>query len=87
MDDAEAEAVLLALGPRLEWEWNFHGYSDCLGTSTHKGIYMISTDGQHNPIRCRFKGNPDEGAIFYTAVTNELAKAACERHLAMGKWE
>ena len=95
MDDTEAvhgstydaEAVLLALGSRLEW-------SDFILSSQRIGWW-----GQHDGTTYVIKIK--KGKFFCTRLTsasrteNNLpvfktvpaAKAACERHYATGKWE
>ena len=92
MDDAEAEAVLLALGPQLEWKtgtpekarpyWyavpdRFHGY---VIHSTRRWLPPFGVVYQAKVLPVGKVLNP------YRLRTLADAKAACERHHATGKW-
>lgn len=84
MDDAEAEAALLALG---EWDWEEWDADEKLNFgSVDNAYYMVGyvVDGQYwksTLLNPRVEGN----IIKFPAL--DTAKAACERHRATGKWE
>ena len=89
MTDAEAEATLLALGPRLTWR--FVAMEDSYVDSWYA---VIPTGGYYETYRypwkemitCRAIDRDDKDNEYHLACTIEAAKLACERHFAIGEW-
>ncbi len=89
MTDQEAEAALLALGPRLEWEpsRNHEHWWVC----TNNPMYSIQPSS-----RIRDKNGLPYAYLAYWSTDGEednticdtltAAKSACERHHATGQW-
>lgn len=92
LTDAEAEAVLRALGPQLEWEhpmgraeeWH---RADPPNGAVYTAESIIAPDGEHYMTTFWQDGKSEFGAEVRMFKTIDAAKAACERHYATGKWE
>ena len=98
MDDAEAEAVLVVLGPQIEWteyqpgRWQgeidgvtyevFTGDTGRTIASCNRSWRNSSVIYQEPDIYYRDK---ETGRIV--CGTPSSLKAACERHHATGKWD
>lgn len=96
MDDAEAEAVLLALGPKLTWqeEPRKGREPDLFAVPNRDHSYMVQrTRKWWSPLRVMYKAQFIESADCSEQCCPKAfslqaaAKAACERHFATGKWE
>lgn len=93
MTDAEAEAVLLALGGVLRWA---DGILDDIEARTDKGDYSITrqtrrhvsgTYHAYNVRWCDWDAEKWEEGDHLMFTSEKSAKAACERHYLTGKWE
>ena len=81
---AEAEAALLALGPRLKWDAD--GYSN--GLNEHGDFYYTEWRETKDAFVSRHIGLISKGnrnARLYKTLAE--ARLACERHYATGKWD
>lgn len=101
MNDAEAEAVLVALGNVLEWKHSndrpkmhcgYHGSDfyyvvDSLRLGKSKPVEVIVIDYRLNPAQILVRRRVEGKRRIWQGESTEAAKAACERHFAMGKWE
>lgn len=88
---AEAEAVVMALGPQLEWtKWYSMSKPDTyhhVGKTTPRDVdYYIYNPEEGIPD---YYAQANSGRVYekYKYPTLEAAKIACERHHATGKWE
>lgn len=91
MTDAEAEAVLRALGG---WKWHEGEEPDhFFGRQGETGrLYMVARptpSGRWEADALYLAGEtiPAGENVGTDFATSEEAKAACERHHATGKWE
>ncbi len=90
MENAEAEAVLLALGPQLTWRepkpGSWWGESDGVRYEVFTGdtgrTIALCDTGATGIVYYRHK----ETGRIVTGTPSSL-RAACERHYATGKWE
>lgn len=85
---SDAEAALLALGPRLAWKEYSHGLSLAqVQDSGYYGVHRpVAISGDDKEWLAEFH-NRGESYTRCTFSSNGAAKAACERHYATGKWE
>jgi hypothetical protein len=96
MDEQEAEAALLALGPQLEWHEQKHDYgyftvSNVAGGNKRYAIRSGFTIGEHTGLA--FSVNLQNSTLSHVLGGPRkhypdlpAAKAACERHYATGSW-
>lgn len=90
MDDAGS--ALLAIGARIDWQYNAaeDGFPEQWDWSDGEHYYSIQpmpTDGPQEEAKNSFGVSAPRLLKRLPFETFEAAKAACERHLATGKWE
>lgn len=85
MDDPQAEAVLVALGPSLTWV-----AVDEHGNSTGRkdaALYIVHPDAEVAWLFRAARWSFPAEMCPTLSQTEADAKAACERHYATGRWE
>ncbi len=93
MSEEEAEAVVLALGPQLEWRKFQHpfeaGRFHWIGRIKDKAEDEYYIDPPEFSGTALFMANAVADGPFANEMfaTLDLAKSACERHHTTAKWE
>lgn len=86
MDDAEAEAVLLALGPQLEWTGSSLVWDGRTGSTVYYIYLAPEVSGSFAPSPYVALGHFGE-LITHCFDSLDSAKQGCGRHYATGRWE